>query len=115
MKNSTALSRKNFLAGSAGIMAAPLILPLGVYGAEQALRIGLIGCGRMGRSNIMSVFGRGDKENVLITALADVDANRANKLKKELERKYAGRGRKLKSRSIRIATSFCLHQVLMAL
>jgi len=80
MKNSTSISRKHFLAASAGIATAPLILPSGVYGAEQALRIGLIGSGRMGRSNIMSVFGRGDQENVLITALCDVDIKRANKL-----------------------------------
>jgi predicted dehydrogenase len=93
MENSSSLSRKHFLAASAGIAAMPLILPSGVYGAEQALKIGLIGSGRMGRSNIMSVFGSGDKENVLITALSDVDIKRANNLKNQLEKKYAKQGR----------------------
>ncbi len=95
MINNSSLSRKNFIAASAGIVAAPLILPSGVYGAEQALKIGLIGSGRMGRSNIMAVLGRGDKENVLITALCDVDIKRANKLKKELDKKYAEQGQKV--------------------
>ena len=61
MTDITSISRKNFLAASAGIVAAPLILPSGVYGAEQALKIGLIGCGRMGLGNILSVFGLGDE------------------------------------------------------
>lgn len=95
MGNNTNLSRKHFLAASVGIAAAPLILPSGVYGAEQALKIGLIGSGRMGHSNIMAIFGRGDKENVLITALCDVDVNRANKLKTELQKKYAEQGKKV--------------------
>jgi predicted dehydrogenase len=93
MENNSSLSRKNFLAASAGIAAAPLILPSGVYGAEQTLKIGLIGCGRMGRGNIRSVQGRGDKENVLIAALSDVDIRRANNLKKELEQKYSEQGK----------------------
>ena len=95
MKNNTSISRKNFLAVSAGLAAAPLILPSGVYGAEQALKIGLIGCGRMGRGNIRSVQGRGDQENVIVTALADVDIRRANNLKSELEKKYAEQGKRV--------------------
>jgi len=93
MGNSISITRKNFMVASAGIAAAPLILPSGVYGAEQTLKIGLIGSGRMGRSNIMSVFGVGGQENVLITALCDVDIKRANNLKNELEQKYAGKGK----------------------
>jgi predicted dehydrogenase len=95
MSNSTLISRKNFLAASAGFAAAPLILPSGVYGGGQALKIGLIGCGRMGRGNILSVLGRGAEENVLITALCDVDLKRAENLKNEVEQKYAEEGKNL--------------------
>jgi predicted dehydrogenase len=87
------MTRQNFMAASAGFAAAPLILPSGAYGAEQALRIGLVGCGRMGRGNILSVLGRGAEDNVLITALSDVDSRRAGNLKKELEEKYAEAGK----------------------
>jgi predicted dehydrogenase len=93
MKNSPALSRKRFLTASAGIAAVPMILPSGVYGAEQTLKIGLIGSGRMGRGNIRSVQSLGDKYNSLITALCDVDIKRAKKLKKELEKKYTEQGK----------------------
>ncbi|VGO14932.1 scyllo-inositol 2-dehydrogenase (NAD(+)) [Pontiella desulfatans] len=93
MKNSTSFSRKHFLVASAGVAAAPLILPSGVYGAEQELEIGLIGCGRMGRGNIMSVFGQGKKYNAVITAVCDVDLKRARAMAEELEKKYAEQGR----------------------
>jgi myo-inositol 2-dehydrogenase/D-chiro-inositol 1-dehydrogenase len=89
METNSRLSRKNFLVASAGVVAAPLILPSGVYGSEQKRKIGLIGCGRMGRNNIMAVQGFGDQENALITAVCDVDINRANNMKKMLETKYA--------------------------
>jgi predicted dehydrogenase len=90
MKNSMNLSRKHFLAAAA---TAPLILPSGVLGAEQKLKIGLIGSGRMGRSNIKSVLGSGEAAGALITALCDVDINRANQLKAELEKLYAKQGK----------------------
>ena len=89
------LSRKQFLTASAGIAAAPLILPSGVWGAEQKLQIGLIGCGRMGRSNIMTVLGQGDRANAIITALCDVDIKRASNLKTELETIYGEEGNKV--------------------
>lgn len=93
MKNSTSISRKHFLAASAGIATAPLILPSGVYGKEQELEIGLIGCGRMGRGNILSVFNQAKKFNAVITAVCDVDLERGWKMEKELEKLYAEQGR----------------------
>lgn len=90
MKNSMNLTRKHFMAAAA---TAPLVLPSGVWGAEQHLKIGLIGCGRMGRNNIKAVFGVGDAEGVLITALCDVDMNRAKKLRAEFETLYAKQGK----------------------
>lgn len=94
MKSNRSVSRKHFLAASAGLAAAPLILPSGVYGAEQQRKIGLIGSGRMGRANILSVQGQGGKTNAIVTALCDVDNQRAQRLKQELEQRYAEGGRK---------------------
>jgi predicted dehydrogenase len=84
------------MAASAGIVAAPFILPSGVLGAEQKLQIGLIGCGRMGRNNIRTVLGQGGRANAIITAVCDVDINRADNLKAELEEMYAQEGKALK-------------------
>ncbi len=94
MKNSTTLSRNTFLNISAGVAAAPLILPSGVLGAEQVLRIGCIGPGRMGCSNMFAMVSCGaDKGiNARITAVCDVDLNRAQQAKKDLEKKYADKG-----------------------
>jgi predicted dehydrogenase len=95
MNKSTSISRNNFLVATAGLAAAPLILPSGVFGAEQALKIGLIGSGRMGWNNIRNVLGRTDEENVIVTALSDVDIKRANNMKKRLEKRYSDMGKKV--------------------
>jgi len=97
MKNRTTISRNIFLNLSAGVAVAPLILPSGVLGAEQALRIGCIGSGRMGRSNLFAIVSCGSDAgiNARITAICDVDLNRAKSVKMELEKKYADEGLKV--------------------
>ncbi len=94
MKNSTTLSRNTFLNLSAGVAAFPLILPSGVLGAEQELRIGCIGTGRMGRSNMFAMVSCGSEKgiNARITAVCDADINRARQAKKDLEKRYAEKG-----------------------
>lgn len=97
MKNKTTLSRSTFLNLSAGAAAAPLILPSGVLGAEQTLRIGCIGSGRMGHSNLFAMVSCGSDAgiNAIVTAVCDVDINRAKNCKKELEKRYANEGVKV--------------------
>jgi len=87
------VSRRPFLK-AAGVMAFPMILPSGVFGAEHRLRIGCIGTGRMGRSNMFAVVscGRDKGINAVITTVCDVDIHRARRAKKDLEKKYAMQG-----------------------
>ena len=92
MKNENTLTRHTFLNLSAGVAAAPLILPSGVLGAEQMLRIGCIGTGRMGRNNMFAMVSCGEASNARITAVCDADLSRARQAKKDLEKKYADKG-----------------------
>jgi predicted dehydrogenase len=95
METNSRLSRKSFLVASAGVAVAPMMLPSSVFAAEEAMKIGLIGCGRMGRSNILATQNFGLKRNALVTALADVDIKRAVNLKLQLEKQYAEAGKKV--------------------
>jgi myo-inositol 2-dehydrogenase / D-chiro-inositol 1-dehydrogenase len=95
MKRKILMNRTHFLAVSSGAVVAPMILPSGVYGAPQQRKIGLLGCGRMGLDNIRSIQGIGDQENVIITALCDVDIKRVRLVKEELEKTYAEGGKRI--------------------
>lgn len=73
-------SRRTFLkATGAAALAAPALLPGSALGAAGAtppndrIRLGLIGCGNMGRVNLSNCANRPD---VVVTAVCDVDANR---------------------------------------
>ncbi len=78
MPQSHALTRRGFLesttaAGAAGL-AAPLVVSAaalgleGAAGANERIRIGLIGCGGMGRGNLAACAGQKD---VVVTAACD--------------------------------------------
>lgn len=97
MKNKTLLSRNTFLNITGGAAVAPMILPSGVLGAKQCLRIGCIGSGRMGRSNMFAMVSCGQDVGVdaIITAVCDVDINRARVAKRDLQNKYAEKGQML--------------------
>jgi predicted dehydrogenase len=84
MKNNShtpdSTSRRSFLKSTAlAALAAPAVVPASALGAEGAtppserLRLGLIGCGHMGKSNlgVCAQF-----RDVVVTAACDVDANR---------------------------------------
>ena len=75
------LTRREFARTSllgAGILAAPMIIPARLRGAHapsNRIRVGHIGCGRIGRGHDMtSVFHSGLAD---IVAVCDVDARRA--------------------------------------
>jgi len=77
-----------------GALAVPLILPRGVRaraGKNDALRIGAIGTGRMGLGDLRSIRKRGldPAVNARVLAVCDVNAERAEFARAELERAYA--------------------------
>ncbi|HJM57927.1 MAG: oxidoreductase [Planctomycetes bacterium] len=87
------LSRRSALKlGSA--FAAPLILPGGLRtlaGSNEAIRIGCIGTGRMGRGDMFALLDRGldPTVNARIVAVCDPDLQRAEHAKRDVEERYA--------------------------
>lgn len=76
---SPSLSRRRFLRASAGATALPLLAPASVLGANERLRIGVIGCGGMGGGHIGSLVRRAEADNVQIGAVCDVYQRRVNR------------------------------------
>jgi predicted dehydrogenase len=73
-------TRRDFLISAAGTMGAMAIVPELALGSPRPasagpLKIGLIGCGRQGRSMLTELA---KMENIQITGLCDVDETRAN-------------------------------------
>lgn len=73
-------SRRKFLKGATvATLTAPAVIPASVLGAQGAtppserVRLGLIGCGHMGRVNLSNCAAHPD---VVVTALCDVDEMR---------------------------------------
>jgi len=93
----TMISRRPFLKAAVGAAIFPLILPSGAQGANQGLRIGVIGTGRMGRGNMFSTVNAGmdPATNAVVCAVCDVDLNRAKQGKADLEKKYADKEKKV--------------------
>ncbi len=72
MSKAHTLTRRNFLA-SAGL-AAPsfLLLPSRAKGANARVRVGVIGCGRMGREHVRSLRDMGLGDRAEVTAVSDL-------------------------------------------
>ncbi|MDR2232513.1 MAG: Gfo/Idh/MocA family oxidoreductase [Tannerella sp.] len=80
MGNNNYVSRRRFLktaaVGTAGVFAAPLIVPSSVFGAEapsNRINVGVIGCGRQGRGVMSSIMRNADTR---IIAVCDLDSIR---------------------------------------
>ncbi len=89
-----AISRRSYLKksliGSAGLMAAPLIVPSSVFGKNapsNKINIGQIGFGRIASSHDLPDTLPYD--DVRVIAVSDVDSNRAQLGKEYLEKYYA--------------------------
>ena len=66
-------TRRNFLQQAAGMsaaIAAPLVLPRSVFGANDRITLGFIGVKNQGTSNLKGFL----KQDVAITAICDVDS-----------------------------------------
>lgn len=76
------MNRKNFLKAGAILAATTIYSPTNAFNAPQPkIRVGLIGVNGMGWSNLNALL---KVENVVCTALCDVDSNVLEKRRKEL-------------------------------
>ena len=87
------ITRRNALKLGSSLLA-PLFLPARGFSwgsPNEALRIGCIGVGRMGRGDMFSILDRGldPKLNARIIAVCDPDAKRAAHAKADVEKRYA--------------------------
>jgi predicted dehydrogenase len=95
MQTTIQITRRNFLkttmAGAAGAVALPTIVPSSVFGASapsNLIRIAQIGCGRIGRD--MDMPGLLKHPDVArIVALCDLDSKRLGEAKTLVEQAYA--------------------------
>jgi len=83
------MKRRDFLKSSAaaGAIAAPVIIPSSVFGANDKINIGQIGCGRIAREHDLP--GTMHYENARVIAVSDVDSKRMREGKEYVEKYYA--------------------------
>jgi predicted dehydrogenase len=104
MKGKSPVDRRSFLRAAAGTAmasaagtvtaaAAPLILPATARGANDRLRIAVLGVNGRGKSHIEEVMDRAASANVEVVAMADPDRNILQERAAEFEKKY---GRKVR-------------------
>jgi predicted dehydrogenase len=83
-------TRRQVLKTAAGAAVVPLILPTRVWGANDRIRVGQIGCGRIAQSHDMpGVIKSGMADYV---AVCDLDSRRVADGVKIIEKSYADRG-----------------------
>jgi predicted dehydrogenase len=76
------LSRRRFLetsASAAGALALAPVMPAAAAGANERIRVGVVGCGGMGTGHVRSLVGRADTDNVQVVAVSDVYRRRLNR------------------------------------
>ncbi len=102
MKEKTNPSRRTFLkqasggallaAVTPGIMnetiEAPVIIPSGAKGANDRVRVAVLGVNGRGKSHISSIMGLSSKSNVEVVELSDPDMNVLQTRAKEFETSY---------------------------
>jgi predicted dehydrogenase len=94
MRTQHQFSRRGFLktsAGAAGLLAAPLYVPMSVFGANDRIQIGQIGCGRIGHQ--MDIPGLAKHDIARIVAVCDVDSKRAADARVDVEARHTKMGR----------------------
>src|SRR5438552_6985459 len=82
--NSRTISRRNFVktsAASAGAMALAGLATAKVLGANDRIRIGVIGVGGMGTGHVGSLVKKADPENIQVVAVSDVYQRRITRAK----------------------------------
>ncbi len=106
MKKIHKVSRRSFMKTSASIglaVGAPMILPSRLFGENapsNTLAMASIGTGRMGHGDMKECLGQGLSVNARIVAVCDLDRNRAQHAKGEVEKLYAGEFAKASYRGV---------------
>src|SRR5476651_856923 len=96
LKTTAAITRRDFCrtaaVTAAAVAAGPLILPSRLFGADapsNRVRVGHIGCGRIGQSHDMPGVANADLADV--AAVCDLDSRRAASGKLHVEQLFAAR------------------------
>ncbi len=77
-----ALSRRKFVKTSAlavGSIGLVSVVSANTFGANDRIRIGVIGCGGMGTGHVNSLVGRSSAENITVVAVSDVYQRRVTR------------------------------------
>src|SRR5215471_7224462 len=105
MKEKLQLSRRQFLklsvAGAAGTLAVPTLVPSSVFGQNAPsgkTHIGQIGCGRI--ANEMDMPGILKHDIARVVAVCDLDSNRLAKAKARVEKHYADKASSEKAAAV---------------
>jgi predicted dehydrogenase len=78
------LSRRQFVKAStvlAGGASLVNLLPASAAGAQDRIRVGVIGCGGQGTGHVHSLVGRSQADNISVAAVSDVYQRRVNRAK----------------------------------
>jgi predicted dehydrogenase len=79
------LKRRELLAGAAGVIGFPAIIPPSVQGANERITLGCLGVGRMGSGNLRSFLRQPD---VRVAAICDVQRSRREQQKAIVNKQY---------------------------
>lgn len=82
LMNTSHLSRRSFLKTTtltAGAVTLSALSQSRAAGANDRIRVGVIGVGGMGTGHVHSLVGKSSKENIQVTAVADVYQRRVNR------------------------------------
>ena len=90
------LTRRRALQLTFGAAVAPMVVPSRLFGAgapSNTLRVGSIGTGRMGHGDMRNALYQGldESANARVVAVCDLDINRANHARQDVEKRYGER------------------------
>jgi predicted dehydrogenase len=78
------VSRRQFVKTSAlaaGTVSFATILPSAAFGANDRIRVGVIGCGGQGTGHVHSLVKRSGEDNIVVVAVSDVYQRRVTRAK----------------------------------
>jgi len=82
-----ALSRRQFVKtsalalGSVSLASVPTLIPAAAFGANDCIRVGVIGCGGQGTGHVHSLVKRSTDDNIKVVAVSDVYQRRVTRAK----------------------------------
>src|SRR2546428_10224057 len=84
------VSRRQFVKTSAlaaGSISLAGVVPAAAFGANDQIRIGVIGCGGQGTGHVHSLVKRSAEDNITVVAVSDVYQRRGSLGQKGVKRK----------------------------